>query len=80
MSWKALRGDFAQLYAESFTEPELREVTAFYQTETGQKAIRLMPSLMARGMALGQQAVADHQADLEARIQKRVRELEKGLR
>ena len=75
VSWEALRDDLVQIYAESFTETELRDILAFYQTETGQKAIRLMPDLMARGMALGQQAVVEHQAELEARIQARANKL-----
>lgn len=75
VSWDALHDDIATLYAESFTEAELREMSAFYRTETGRKAVRLMPELTARGMELGQRAVLEHQPELEARIRARAEKL-----
>ena len=75
LSYEALEGGFVDAYVRRFTEAELRELTRFYQTETGQKAARLSPALMAEGMALGQQAVADHQADLEQRMHDRMAQL-----
>lgn len=72
LSWEAIGEDFVRIYTESFSEAELREITAFYQTETGQKAVQLMPSLMAQGMELGQRAVIAHQGELEARVQDRI--------
>ena len=78
LGWDALRDDFLRLYAESFTEPELRDILAFYRTETGQKAIRLMPGLMERGMALGQRAVLENQDELEALVADRVKRLSLG--
>ena len=78
LGWDALRDDFLRLYAESFTEPELRDILAFYRTETGQKAIRLMPGLMESGMALGQRAVLENQDELEALVADRVKRLSLG--
>ena len=75
LSWEAVRDEMVQIYAEAFTESELREITAFYQTETGRKAVLLTPSLMAQGMQIGQRAVIAHRAELEARIEERMRKL-----
>ena len=75
LSWDAVRDELVQVYAQAFTEAELREITAFYQTETGRKAALLTPSLMAQGMGIGQRAVVAHRHELEARIEERVRKL-----
>src|SRR5262249_4926596 len=54
MSWESLKGDYARIYADAFSEAELRQMIAFYRTPTGQKAIKMIPELMAKGGALGQ--------------------------
>ena len=38
------------LYAESFSEDELREMLVFYRSPTGQKAIAVTPGLMQQGL------------------------------
>jgi hypothetical protein len=43
------------VYARHFNEEELAELTAFYQTPTGQKAAMLMPQLMSETLTAGQQ-------------------------
>ena len=76
MSWDAVGDDLARVYAEAYTEAELRELGVFYATDLGQKTIQLMPVLMQQGMEIGQQVVLDRQPELERRIEERVRELE----
>lgn len=61
----ALRAEFARIqtenmadvmkgapaiYARHFTAPELRQLTAFYGTPVGQKALKEMPQIMAEAM------------------------------
>ena len=69
MSWNALRDDLVSLYVVSFTERELRDLTAFYKTPTGQKAISVMPTLMQEGAKLGQQRVQEHMPELVQALQ-----------
>ena len=76
MSWDAVGDDLARVYAEAYTEAELRELGVFYATDLGQKTIQLMPVLMQQGMEIGQQVVLERQPELERRIEERVRELE----
>lgn len=45
----------AKIYARHFTAEELRQVTVFYRTPTGEKFIREQPEVMKESMALGQQ-------------------------
>ena len=76
MGWQSLKEPFTRIYAEAFTEEELREITAFYRTETGRKAAELTPVLMSRGMELGQKIVEENTPELERRLLERARELE----
>lgn len=78
LSWEALREEMVQLYAAAFTEDELRELISFYETEVGQKAITLMPTLMTQGMEMGQRRVQAHLPDLMRRVEERARKL--GMR
>ncbi|MEH6477003.1 MAG: DUF2059 domain-containing protein, partial [Sneathiella sp.] len=48
-----------QLYAETFTADELREIIRFQSSAVGQKAARLMPILTQKGMVLGAKWGAD---------------------
>jgi hypothetical protein len=76
MSWESLKGDYARIYAEAFSEEELRQMIAFYRTPTGQKAIKMIPELMAKGAALGQSRVQENREELQRMIQKRQKEIE----
>jgi hypothetical protein len=56
--------DAAVIYARHFTVQEMREMTAFYQTPTGRKALTVMPRLMLDFAA----AMAPRLQNLEARV------------
>jgi uncharacterized protein len=58
----------ATVYANNFSVEELRDITAFYRTPTGEKFLQKLPAVTQQSMALGQrfgQAVA---GDLQGRI------------
>jgi hypothetical protein len=42
---------FAKYYASSFTEPELKQILAFYRTPTGKKVIAIEPGLLQDAIA-----------------------------
>lgn len=46
------------------------------KTPTGQEAIELQPALVQKGSEIGGQVASEHQAELEAMIQKRKQEIE----
>jgi len=70
MGWDAMKDDLAQIYANSFTEQELNEITTFYKTPTGSKLALSIPDLTAQGIQLGQRRVADHISELQQVVQK----------
>lgn len=68
MSWAGLKDDMIKIYADEFTEAELGELSAFYQTPLGKKTLQKMPTLMAKGAELGQRRVQEHLPELTAAI------------
>ncbi|HEX8428490.1 DUF2059 domain-containing protein [Hymenobacter sp.] len=65
MGWAAIKDDMTALYAQEFTEKELKELTKFYQTPTGRKTVQKMPQLMMAGMEIGQKRVQEHLPELQ---------------
>lgn len=62
--------EMVPLYARHFTADEIRQLTAFYHSPVGAKALSVMPQLMMEGMQLGQRVIMP-------RVQKMAAELEK---
>lgn len=73
--WQAIEPAMRHLYAQEFTEQELRDLTVFYRTPTGQKALSKLTTLQARGAALGEQVVAAHKDELTAAIMLRAQQI-----
>ncbi len=68
MSWEVLKGPLTDVYAREFTEPELKELKAFYLTPVGKKALLKMPMMMQQGMAIGKSQVEAHLPELSQMI------------
>ena len=43
--YAALKSDFVQVYADAFSEAELKDLTVFYNTPAGQKLVQTQPQL-----------------------------------
>jgi uncharacterized protein len=54
MSWDNIKDDFITLYAETFTEEELRGLVDFYKSPAGRAFTKKQPELMRRTMELTQ--------------------------
>jgi uncharacterized protein len=63
-----LSNAMAAVYANNFTAAELRDLTAFYKSPTGQKLLQKTPMVaaqtMAAGQKFGQAAAADAQKQM----------------
>lgn len=75
----ALLADLVPIYDRHFSEVELQQLIAFYQTDLGKKTIAVMPMVMQESVAAGQawgQAMAPKlMARLEERFKKEKIEL-----
>lgn len=49
--------EIAPIYARNFTVDEIHQITAFYQTATGAKMLRIMPQLMGESMQVSQKVI-----------------------
>jgi len=78
ITWDRMAEEITGLYIESFSEPELRELTAFYSTPTGKKALRELPELMQKGSLVGARISQQYAPDLERMIMARRQELEEA--
>jgi len=67
--------EMVRIYAEAYSEDELRQLIAFYQTPIGRKTLQIMPELMQKGMAVGQKLAQEHLPELQQAIAARESEL-----
>ncbi len=77
MTWQNLGPKYVDLYADSFTADELRQMNAFYKTPVGQKALTLMPEMMRRGARFSMDVAQQHLGELQQMIRARAAELTK---
>lgn len=68
MSWESLEFEFIYIYSHAFTAQELRELRAFYETQTGKKALEKMPQLSAQGSLLGALRVKENMPEMQAML------------
>lgn len=76
VDWDEVMSGIAAIYTESFSEAEMREITAFYRTPLGQKCVNELPALMERGGELGEELMMAHAPQLETMIMERLAEME----
>ena len=60
----AFRQDVARVYADVYTEKEMKEITNFMQSPTGRKMIAKQPELTQRIGALGQAKIKAHDTEI----------------
>lgn len=70
VKWSEIKPKLVDLYVKEFTEQELKDLLAFYQTPTGQKAIVKLPVIMREGGSIGQEMVGRKQESLKQSLQR----------
>ena len=71
VGWAAIKDEIIKLYMKEFTEAEIKEVTAFYNSATGQKVLSSMPTLMAKTTELAQYRIKLGLLDLYEDVRKK---------
>ena len=71
MSWDKIKDDYIRIYADTFTEEELKGIVRFYKTPIGQKFIEKTPELMRKSMEISQKQMRE----LMPKIQKMIKEM-----
>ena len=70
LNWTELNSELEDAFVKAFTEDELNQLTAFYQTPLGQKTLTQLPVIMRQAMAIGQKFAVSKQALWKARLEK----------
>ncbi|UYZ59391.1 DUF2059 domain-containing protein [Hymenobacter latericus] len=76
MGWASLKEDMVQLYAKEFSEKELKDLTKFYSSSTGQKFIGKQSALMVAGMELSQRRMQENLPELQRSIEAKMKTTE----
>ena len=61
----AMKVDIASVYAEVFSEDELRETIAFYKSPLGRKLLERMPDLMQKSMQISQDRMREVMPEMQ---------------
>lgn len=76
LAFDVVKYDLIKVYRDVFTEAEIRELTAFYQTPIGMKAADKLPMLAAAAAQIEGQRVQANMGELQAAMAKRQAELQ----
>lgn len=76
ITMKEMGPQLARVYAEFFSEAELRQIIVFYQSPVGRRLAAVLPDLTRRGSEIGASVAEAHTAELEAAIAKRAAEIQ----
>jgi hypothetical protein len=77
MTWDAMLPELTKMYTETFTEPELKQMAAFYSSPAGQKSLDKLPEMMQRTAMTGAKLSQVHSDELRAAMSARSDELKK---
>ncbi len=64
-SWARLEPYMIEVYTDVYTEEEINEITAFYESPTGQKFLDKMPQLVMASMQLSQKMMQEMMPKLQ---------------
>lgn len=69
MSWEKMKEDYIALYADTFTEEELKGLIAFYKSPVGQALAKKTPELTKKSMELSQKMMVKLMPKIQAMTQ-----------
>ncbi len=66
LSWNKLKDGYIALYAEIFTDEEMKGLIAFYKSPVGQAFVQKQPEVMKRSMELSQKLMMQIMPKIQA--------------
>ena len=80
LAWDRMKAFTLQVYREAFTQREVDDLTAFYESPTGRAFVEKMPVVMAKTMGLMQERMPALMARLQAAASETAREFSEQQR
>jgi hypothetical protein len=74
-TWENLSPAMIKVAMDTFTEAELREMTAFYLTPTGKKLLEKNPELMRKSGEITTIIFEKYKSDLDKMFEERIKEI-----
>ncbi|MBV9657279.1 MAG: DUF2059 domain-containing protein [Verrucomicrobia bacterium] len=71
LSWEAMKSEYIGIYADTFTESELKELTTFYRSPAGQKLLEKQPQLTAKIMEISQKRTMELMPEIQVMTTRR---------
>lgn len=68
VGWKAVEPDFLKLYSDTYTEPEVDSILAFYKSPAGQTMLSKSPEVASKSLALTQQRMSTIEPQLRQMV------------
>lgn len=68
LSWGAMSNEVAAIYRKHFTEAELKQLIAFYQSPVGKKSLDTMPAIFQESSLVGQSLAERNMPALQAML------------
>jgi uncharacterized protein len=68
IKWEDLKPKMAEIYMQQFTEAELKDLIAFYQTPTGKKAIEKLPTVTQQSAVVGREHAQKNGESLQLKL------------
>jgi uncharacterized protein len=78
-NWETMKPKIAKLYTDNYSEAELRDILAFYQTPTGQKTIAKAPVLMQQSIMLSMGGVQANMPEFQRRVSTLIQDYQKKM-
>lgn len=66
MSWEKIKVPMSNVYAQTYTDEELKDVVKFYQSPTGKKFVAKMPELTKASMVMVQEMMKGFMPKMQA--------------
>lgn len=78
LSWQKMLPAYIQIYRDTFTEKELKELIAFYESPTGQMYIRKTPVILDKTSMVMQQKMVSILTRMDAVMSETMKEMSKS--
>ena len=78
LSWQKMLPSYIQIYRDTFTEKELKELIAFYESPTGQMYIRKTPVILDKTSMVMQQKMVSILTRMDAVLSETMKEMSKS--
>ncbi len=76
MNWAKMEPQVLAIYERNFSEQELKDILAFYKTESGQSLVEKMPAVMQDSMQISQSLVQQAMPQIQTLAQELAAELQ----